>query len=86
MKNIDPDCIRVVLVDMPPSIHGFTVSDGFDFYTVVLNPRISHEMQVKTYAHEISHITGGDFSRMQDINRDMFEYMSADEIEKIRHE
>ena len=48
----EPDCIRVVLIDMPPAIHGFTVSDGFGFYTVVLNPRLSVEMQRKTYYHE----------------------------------
>lgn len=86
MKELDPNCVRVVLVDMPTSVHGFIVSDGFDFYTVVLNPRLSKEMQTKTYFHEISHITNGDFSRMQDINRDLMESLSADQIENIRHE
>lgn len=83
MKELD--CVRVVLMDMPASVHGFTVSDGFDYYTIVLNPRLSHQMQVETYAHELSHIINGDFSIMQNINRDMMECMSADQIENIRH-
>ena len=82
----EPDCIRVALIDMPPAIHGFTVSDGFGFYTVVLNPRLSVEMQRKTYYHEISHIQNGDFDRMQDANRDMMDDMSLDQLEKIRHD
>ncbi len=83
---IDYDCIRVVLIDMPPSINGFTISDGFDYYTIVLNPRLSQQKQEETYAHEISHIMNGDFSRMQDINRDLLEEMTADQLETIRHE
>ena len=71
---------------MPPAIHGFTVSDGFGFYTVVLNPRLSVEMQRKTYYHEISHIQNGDFDRMPDANRDMMDDMSLDQLEKIRHD
>lgn len=82
----ESDCIRVVLIDMPPAIHGFTVSDGFGFYTVVLNPRLSAEMQRMAYNHEISHIKNGDFDRMQDANRDMMDDMSIDQLEKIRHE
>ena len=42
-------------------------------------------MQHTTYFHELSHIKYGDLSRMQDINRDLLEVLSADQIEDIRH-
>lgn len=79
------DYVRVVLVDMPTTIHGYTVCDSSDFYTVALNSRLSSEMQKYAYDHELSHIINGDFSRMQDANRDLQEEISADELEKIRH-
>ena len=75
MKKLDLNDVRVVLIDKPTSVHGFVISDGFDFYTVVLNPRLSHEMQHTTYFHELSHIKYGDLSRMQDINRDLLEVL-----------
>lgn len=81
----DPNYINVILSDLPSAVQGFVVCDGFDFYTIVLNSRLSYETQRKAYFHEISHIANGDFSRMQDINRDLSENNDADSIEAIRH-
>ena len=81
----DLDCINVVLLEMPVTVHGLTVADGFGFYTIVLNPRLSYEMQKQTYDHEISHIMNGDFDRMQDIYRDLMDELSADQLEALRH-
>ena len=52
----DPNYAKVILLDLPCAVHGFVVSDGFDFYTIVLNSRLSYEMQRQAYMHEVSHI------------------------------
>ena len=52
----DPNDAKVILLDLPCAVHGFVVSDGFDFYTIVLNSRLSYEMQRQAYMHEVSHI------------------------------
>ena len=80
-----PEYIRVVLKDMPVTIQGFTVSDGFDFYTIFINARLSSQMQIDVYDHELEHIENGDFSRMQDINRDILEDSDVNILENIRH-
>lgn len=59
----DPNYAKVILLDLPCAVHGFVVSDGFDFYTIVLNSRLSYEMQRQAYMHEVSHIENGDISR-----------------------
>ena len=82
----DPNNAKVILLDLPCAVHGFVVSDGFDFYTIVLNSRLSYEMQRQAYMHEVSHIENGDISRMQDINRDLMEDCGADIIEALRHQ
>ena len=82
----DPNYAKVILLDLPCAVHGFVVSDGFDFYTIVLNSRLSYEMQRQSYMHEVSHIENGDISRMQDINRDLMEDCGADIIEALRHQ
>ncbi len=81
----DLDFIKVVFGDLPPAVHGFTVCEDSDFYTVTLNSRLSHEMQVDAYWHEVSHILGGDFSRMQDVNRDLMDESDVNLLEKKRH-
>lgn len=71
------DNILVRLVDMPCSVRGCVVRhyDGEEYYTVMLNSRLSSDMQEKAYLHEITHINNDDFSSN----------LSADEIESIRH-
>ncbi len=79
----ESDCVRVILRDLPHSINGFTIFDGFDFYTIVLNSRLTFEHQRETYFHELSHIACGDFARRLDINSDML-CSDASTIETVR--
>ena len=81
----DPNYTNVILLSMPCTIHGFVVSDGFDFFTIVLNSRLSYEMQRQAYMHEVAHIENGDVTRMQDVNSDLLEDCGADVIEALRH-
>lgn len=54
------DNIRTILVDLPNTIGGYTVKQD-DYYTIVLNQNLSHDKNLITYAHEISHIENKDF-------------------------
>lgn len=64
---------KVIYQDMPTRIKAFTKKDG-DFYTIVLNSRLSRQQQEKSFDHEYAHIQGNDFSGT-----------SADAIETERH-
>lgn len=69
--------ILVRLVDMPCSVRGCVVRHFDDdvYYTVMLNSRMSADMQQKTYRHEVEHLDCDDFSSD----------LTADEIESVRH-
>ena len=54
--------IRVIFQDLPTTISGF-VREKDDFYTIVLNSRMTHERNQKTYKHEQHHIDNDDFNR-----------------------
>lgn len=59
--------IRVILMNLPHSIYGLTTyvhEDGYYFYTIFINARMSSEKQFETYKHEVSHIDNQDFSKM----------------------
>lgn len=55
--------IRTIYQPMPGSIGGFTVYMD-DFFTVVLNQNHSRERNLEVYAHELAHIRGGDFEKL----------------------
>lgn len=67
--------IGVHLVDLPHGVRGFTKKNKDGSYTIMINARLSSEMQIATYDHEISHIEGGDYEYKGDV----------DGIEKHRH-
>lgn len=70
---------NVVLCDLPPHIRGAiikTFDNGEDFYTVVLNSRLSREEQRETYLHETRHLDANDFDNVE---------VSVDTIEYLRH-
>lgn len=54
------DNIRTILADLPNTIGGYTIKQD-DYYTIVLNQNLSHDKNLITYAHEISHIKNNDF-------------------------
>lgn len=58
--------IKTVLYDLPQGIKGYTLhKDGF--YTIVLNSKLSHEQNKKTYLHEMFHIENGDFDNTNSV-------------------
>lgn len=60
--------IQVHLLDMPVSIRGFTICNSDDSFTIFINARLSSEMQIQAYDHEISHINNKDYNHFYDIN------------------
>lgn len=67
---------RIRLIDLPCPIRSFVQMDADGFYTIVLNSRLSAEMQRKAYLHEIDHIESDD----------LHSHIVADQIEAVRHE
>lgn len=55
--------VNIQLVDMPGSIKSFVKANVDLSYTIIINSRLSHEMQMKAYAHEIEHINSGDYDK-----------------------
>lgn len=67
--------IAVHLVDLPHGVRGFTKKNKDGSYTIMINARLSSDMQIATYDHEIRHIENGDYDHKIDVNR----------IESLRH-
>lgn len=47
---------RVILQDLPTSVHGFVFLDDDGEPVIVMNSRLSHEQNRRTYDHEKKHI------------------------------
>lgn len=60
--------IRVFLVDLPHTTKGLTVKNNDGGYTILINSRLSEQMQCEAYDHEIAHINNGDFENMYDVS------------------
>lgn len=54
--------VRFVLADLPLSVNAYTICND-DFYTVVINARLSHSQQKEACKHELNHIKNGDFCK-----------------------
>lgn len=52
----------VRLMDLPPRIKGFVTMRGGE-PVIVLNARLNHEQNLKTFLHEKKHIDNGDFEK-----------------------
>lgn len=52
---------KVIYKDMPCEVRGLVVTDADGFNTIILNSRLSHDANLKTYQHELLHITRNDF-------------------------
>ena len=57
---MENDDIRILLTDLPTSVKGFVYLDSTYQYVIVLNSRMSKEIQQKTYRHELDHIRKGE--------------------------
>ena len=62
--------MRTILVDLPYDCRGFIVeSVETGEQCCVLNARLSHEENIKTYQHECDHAQHDDFRRCESINK-----------------
>lgn len=60
--------IRTISKDLPYTIEAFTVASNDDWYTIVVNDKLSIERKQKAYKHELEHIYSGDFSKKISVN------------------
>lgn len=69
--------MKTIKCDLPEHIKGMlvkTFDDGEDYYTIVLNARLTDEQLKETYEHECRHLEECDFERV-----------CCDEVEMLRH-
>lgn len=55
--------IFVYVLDLPESIRGRVVENEDSTYTIFINAKLSYEMQIHVYQHELKHIENGDFEK-----------------------
>ena len=57
-----PECdFFVRMINLPPSIHGMTVTNDDSTFSVYINSKLSVEQQKEAYMHDVSHIVKDDF-------------------------
>lgn len=66
---------KIIYIDLPTTVKGFCVYTNDDYYTIVLNSKLSYDDNIDTYFHELEHITERDFEKQ----------LTADQIEKEIH-
>lgn len=65
-----------IYMNLPCKVRGFAVYNSCeDYYTIVLNSRLSYSQNVQAYFHELKHIECNDFNSN----------MPATVLEQIRH-
>ncbi len=70
------DNYRILYQDLPYKIKGYVAyKPDEDFYTIILNSRMSYQQNIKTLIHELEHIYYDDFNSL----------LTATQIEAIRH-
>ena len=70
------DNYSTIYQNLPYKIKGFAVYNSKeDYYTIVLNSRLSYDQNIKTFIHELKHINNDDFSS----------YLTATAIETLAH-
>jgi len=67
------DNVNVVYLDMPNNIKSYVIAKG-DYYTIILNSRLSVEQNEISYHHEVDHILNGDYEKR--CNSDLIEIMA----------
>ena len=55
------------LIPLPATVKAMVALDSEGDYNIYVNDQLSHEMQVKSYQHEIRHIENNDFYNGEDI-------------------
>lgn len=62
------DNINVTYVNMPTTIRSYVVSCQNNYFTIVLNSRLSSEQNIISYKHELEHILNGDYEKKCDVD------------------
>ena len=63
------DNVMVLYANLPTKVKGFTMHHaGDDYYTIILNSRMSQACMLKAYNHELNHIKRKDFINALDVN------------------
>ena len=63
------DNYQTIFQQLPCKIKGYVVHNSSeDFYSIVLNSRLSYSQNLKTYLHELEHITNDDFRSLLSVN------------------
>lgn len=57
------DDIFVYMAELPNTARSFVASNSDGTYTIVLNSKLSHEQNLISYFHELSHINNGDYEK-----------------------
>ena len=79
-NNLPNDLIgynfNVIMMDLDPMIGESVLLNADDSYTIIINSRLSSQMQRECFYHAIDHVR----------HKDWESGMTADEIERKRHE
>lgn len=64
------DNYRIAYQNLPYKIKGYVAYKADeDFYTIILNSRMSYQQNVNTFWHELTHIAFNDFQGSIDVNK-----------------
>lgn len=57
------DNYTTIFQNLPYKIKGFAIYNSKeDYYTIVLNSRLSYDQNIQTFIHELKHIKNDDFN------------------------
>lgn len=63
------DNYTVVYQNLPEKVNAFTMYHaGDDFYTIILNSRVSYDCAKRAFNHELKHISNNDFIKFKDVS------------------
>ena len=64
------DNFMVVYQNLPEKVNAFTMYHaGDDYYTIILNSRVSYDCAKRAFKHELKHIQNNDFVRFKNVGR-----------------
>ena len=70
--------VTIIFIDLPTTVRSFVKSNSDQSYTVVINSKLSAEMQRNAYRHELEHIESGDYEK--DVEADLIEIRAHHEV------
>lgn len=55
--------VNVRYIDLPATVKSYVVNNQDQSYTIVLNSNLNYEQNMKSYLHEMEHISNGDYEK-----------------------